>query len=458
MNVNYNKLDNVSGEITVTLEENDYAAQIDKQLKDISKHRPEPGFRPGHTPMGLLRKKYGQAVKYDVINKLVGEKVYEYLQEQDVRVLGNPVPVKDEEFNLDNTDFTFKFKVGVAPEIDTKVNKDLHLPIYEITVTDEMVDNEDQQFRKRFGQQVSGEAVEDNALVKGVLTELDENGEPKAEGIVVENGILAPSYFKNKEQEALFNGKKVGDTVVFNPAATCDGNEAELSSMLNIDKEATAAHHGDFKMEIKDIIVVKPAELNEEYFENLFGKDKVHNEEEYRAALKEMIASSLKNDSFYRFTIDAKDGVLKAVGKLELPEDILKDYLMQADDKITKENVDETFESMRSQLEWDLISEAIAKQFDLKVEEADLLEMAKAMARQQLAQYGMANVPEETLDGYAKQIIGDAKTRQRIAQQSLDFKLFNAIRDNVTLDEKPVTMDEFRALFAPEVGEEAAEA
>ena len=449
MNVTYNQLDNVNGEITVTLEEKDYSQKVEKQLKEISKNRPEPGFRPGHTPMGLLRKKYGQAVKYDVINKEVGEAVYDYIREQEVRVLGNPVPVKDEEFDLNDNDFTFKFKVGVAPEIDTHVNKDLHVPYYNITITDEMVNKEDEQFRKRFGKQVSGEKVEPNALVKGVLTELDENGNVKEGGIVVENGILAPSYFKDKAQEELFNEKKAGEEVVFNPSATCEGNETELSSMLNIDKEDAANHHGNFKMEIKDIIVVQPAELNQEYFDNLFGKDKVHDEKEYRDALKELIASSLRNDSFYRFTIDAKEEILKAVGDVELPEDVLKDYLMQADEKYNAENVGEAFASMRPQLLWDLVTEAIAKQFEIKLEEADLLELAKTMVRQQMAQYGMTNIPDEMAEKYAKEMLQDDKTRRRVSEQALDLRVFNAIRDNVTLDEKEVSMEDFRKLFVP---------
>ncbi len=457
MNVNYAKLDNVNGEITVTLEEKDYADKVEKQLKEISKHRPEPGFRPGHTPKGLLRKKYGQAVKYDVINKEVGDAVFNYIKDENIRVLGNPVPVKYDNFDLNNTDFEFKFKVGVAPEIETHIDKNLHIPFYNISVSEEMINREDEQFRKRFGKQVSGEEVEPNALVKGVLTELDENGEPKEGGIVVENGILAPSYFKDKNQEALFEGKKVGDSVVFNPAATCEGSETELSSMLNIDKNETAAHHGDFKMDIKDIIVVKPAELNEEYFENLFGKDKVHNEEEYRQALKDMISASLKNDSFYRFTIDAKSGVQKAVGEIELPVEVLQDYLIQTDEKYTPENVAESFAAMRGQLEWELITEAIAKQFGIQVEESDMLELAKSSVRQQFAQYGMSNVPEESLTKYAEEMLKDEKARRRMAEQALDFKVFNTIREKVTLDEKDVTVDEFGKLFAPAIEEATKE-
>lgn len=457
MNVTYNKLDNVNGEITVTLEEKDYADKVEKQLKEISKHRPEPGFRPGHTPMGLLRKKYGEAVKYDVINKEVGEAVYNYIRQENLAVLGNPVPVKNDDFSMADKDFTFKFKVGVAPEIDTHVNKDLHVPFYEIEVTDEMIDNESKQFRQRFGKQVSGETVEPNALVKGVITELDENGQPKEGGIVVENGIVAPSYFKDKDQTALFEGKKVGETVVFNPYKTCDGNETELSSMLNIEKDQTKDHQGDFSLEIKDIIVVEPAALDQEYFDQLFGKDKVHNEEEYRAALKDMMANALKNDSFYRFTIDAKDGIVKAVGQLELPEEILKDYLVQANDQLTAENVDEAFAGMRGQLEWDLIASAIAKQFDIKVEQEDLVNLAKQAVIQQFAQYGMANVPDDLLEKYSQEMLKDEKTARRMADQAMEFKVFTAVRDNVSLDDKKVSVAEFQALFAP-AAEESAEA
>ncbi|MDE5773973.1 MAG: trigger factor [Muribaculaceae bacterium] len=449
MNVNYTQLDNVNGELTVTVEANDYADKVKKQIKEIGKNRPEPGFRPGHTPEGLLRKKYGTAVKYDVINKEVGDAVFNYIRENNLKVLGNPVPSKDEDFDINNDNFTFKFKVGVAPEINTHVDKDLHIPYYTIKVSDEMIDTQSDALRKRMGRQVSGEAVEENALVKGVLVELNEDGSIKEGGILVENGIVAPSYFKNKDQEKLFEAKKVGEEVIFNPAATCDGNAAELSSMLNIDKSDADNHKGDFKMNIGEIIVVEPAALDQEYYDSIFGKDKVHNEEEYRAALKDMLAAQLANDSFYRFTLDAKDAILKAVGDIELPEAVLKEYLIQSGDNITEENVDEVFASMRAQLIWQLVRDEIAAKLDIKVEEEDMLNMARAMARQQFAQYGMTNVPDDMLDKYAHNILDDKKFREQLFGQTLEQKLFRGIKANVTEDPKEVTVEEFNALFAP---------
>ena len=447
MKVDYAKIDEVNGEITVTLEEKDYADKVKKQLKEIGKNHAEPGFRPGHVPAGLIQKKYGAAVKYDIINKEVGNAVFDYIKENKLHVLGNPVPQQNEEFSIDDADFTLKFKVGIAPEFDTHVNKDLHVPYYTIKVSDEMIDNQDQQFSRRFGKQEPGETVDATALVKGVLTELDENGQPKENGVVVENGIVSPQYFKSDEQRELFMGKKVGDVVKFNPAATCDANATEMASMLNIDKSDVDAHKGDFNMEIKEIIVLKPAEHNQEFFDMVFGADKVHNEEEYRAALKDMISAGLRNDSNYRFTIDARNAIAAAIGELQLPDEVLKDFLKSQNEALNNENIDEEYTRLRPELEWELEKEAIASQLDIKVDEEDLKNTARMMAQSQFAQYGMANVPAETLDRYASDILKDEKARNQVYNQTVDMKLYNGIRASVTVDEKEVNVEEFNDLF-----------
>lgn len=447
MKVDYAKIDDVNGELTVVLEEKDYADKVKKQLKEISKNHAEPGFRPGHVPAGLIQKKYGASVKYDVINKEVGSAIFDYIKENNLHVLGNPVPMQDEAFDINGTDFTLKFKVGVAPEFDTHVNKDLHVPYYTIKVTDEMIGRQDEQFTRRFGKQEQGEVVDATALVKGVITELDENGNVKEGGIVVENGIVSPQYFKSEDQRKLFEGKHVGDIVRFNPAATCDSNATELASMLNIAKEETENHKGDFNMEIKEIIVLKPAEHNQEFFDMVFGADKVHNEEEYRAALRDMIAASLVNDSNYRFTIDAKKAIQEAIGELKLPDEVLKDFLKSQNEALNNENIDEEYVRLRPELEWELEKEAVAAQLDIKVEDSDLLNTARMMARSQFAQYGMTNVPDETLDRYAQDILKDERARNQVYNQTVDMKLFGGIRATVSVDDKEVSVEEFNDLF-----------
>ncbi len=449
MNVNYEKLDNVNGEITVTIEEKDYSDKVAQQLKQIGKTHAEPGFRPGHVPAGLIAKKYGNAVKYDVINKTVGDAVFDYIKENKLHVLGQPVPVADNDLKLDEKEMSFKFKVGVAPEIDNHVNKDLNVPYYKINVTDEMVDEQIDGLRKRFGHQVPGEETTPEAVIKGAITELNEDGSVKENGVVVENGIIAPVHFSDEDQKKLFENKKVGDSVVFNPAATCNANATEMSSMLNIDKADVDAHKGDFRFDIKEIIVLKPAELDQEFFDNAVGKDKAHNEEEFKAAIKELIGLNFDNDSNYRFTIDAKDAVLKAVGQLELPEAILKEFLVRQGEGINAENVDAEFDKMRQQLEWDLIRDNVAVKFDVKVNEEDVLDEARGVVARQLMQYGPAALTDELVDKYAHEVVADDKNREMLFQNALNRKVFEVIKENVTLDNKEVSVEEFRNLFIP---------
>lgn len=450
MDIKFDRLNDVNGQITVTLAEADYTDEIKNQLKQISKTHTEPGFRPGHTPAGLIQKKYGTAVKYDVINKKVSDALFNYIKEQKLSVLGNPVPVANNDFNIENTEFTFVFNVGLAPDFETHVDKDLKVPYYEIEVTDEMIDNQSNGLRRRMGEQVKGDTVEPDALVKGDIFELDAEGKPLEGGVNQPNGILAPKYFKTDDQRKLFEGKHVGDEVVFNPWATCDGNPTEMSSMLNINKEDVDAHKGDFGMTIKEIIVLRPAELNQEYFDQVFGKDKVHNEEEYRAALKEMIANQLKADQNYRFTIDAKEAIMKAVGDIDLPDDILVDFLKTQNEALTDENAEEEYKKARPELVWQIIRDKVSEQLGIKVSEEDVNNVAMLMARNQFMQYGMTNAPEESLKRLAEEILKDKKSRERVVDQAIDMKFYEAVHNTVTCDVKPVSVEQFNALFTQE--------
>ncbi len=450
MNVAYEKLDNVRGKLTVKIEENDYADKVKAQLKEIRKSQAVPGFRPGKAPASMIEKKYGEAVKYDIVNKEIGNALFGYIRENKLHVLGNPVPAESNRFNLEDKDYEMEFTVGLAPEFDTHVNKELHVPYYTIEVSEEMINTQDMNMRRRLGKQEPGEVADDTAVIKGVITELDENGQPKAEGIVVENGIVSPSYFRSEEQKKLFEACKPGDVIRFNPAATCDTNPAEMSSMLNIDKEDIENHKGDFNFEVKEVIVLKPAELNEEYYKQVFGSEsEIKTEEEYRQALKNMIANALMSDSNYRFTIDAREAIQKAVGELELPDEILKDFLRSQNEALNEANIDAEYASARPALEWELIRDAVAEQLDVKVENEDVLNTARMMARQQFAQYGMTNMGDDIVDKYAHDILKDKKAAESIYNQTRDMKLFGAIKEAVSCDDKNVTVEEFNALFTP---------
>ena len=447
MNVDFKKLDNVNAELTVTLEEKDYTDKVKKQLKEIGKSRPEPGFRPGHVPMGMLEKKYGTAVKYDVVNREIADAVYNYIKENNLRVLGQPVPDKDNELKEGEKEYVFKFKVGLAPDIDVKIGKDMKVPYYTIDVTDDMVDQEITALRKRFGVQGPGEETEPDAVIKGVISELNPDGSVKEGGIVVDNGILAPVHFTSEEQRKLFEGKHPGDVVVFNPAASCNSNVTEMSSMLNIDKNDVDNHKGDFNFEIKEIIVLKPAELDQEFFDNAVGKDKAHNEEELKAAVKDLIKDQLKGESDFRFTIDSRNVIEKSEGDVELPEEVLKNYLMQQNEQLNEQNIDEEFKKIRQQLVWDLTKDAIIAQFKIEVSEDDILDQARMAVYRQLSQYGPASLTEGLIEHYAKEVMKDQKNRDAFERNALNKKVFDTIKENVTLDNKDLSLDDFKKLY-----------
>lgn len=451
MNVTMQNTDAVSARLTVAVEENDYKDKVVAELKKIGRTHQIPGFRKGHVSLPDLQRRFGRQVTSDVINEVVYEAVMNYIRDNKLNVLGAPMPVDIKELDLKNQkDFTFEYDLALAPALDIKVDKDEHIPYYNIEVSDEMIDEQDKAFRKRFGAQVPGEEMEPDALVKGAIMQLNEDGTVKEgdDAIQVISGILAPMYFVDKAEAAKFEGKKVGDKVVFNPRKACDGNIAELSSMLNIDKERTAEVQGDFEMSISEIIVVRPAEDGEEFYTNVFGKDRVHNAEEYRAAVKELIANELSGNSQMVFSFSARKYFLDKYGNMELPAAILKRWIISRNEALNESNIDEEYAKMEPDLKWQLIKERIAEILNIKIEEEDLMAHAKMLAARQFAQYGMTNVDDETIANFAKNILDDKNYRGRLIEQVGDAKFYTALREAVTLDEETVSLDKFKEVAA----------
>lgn len=449
MNVTMQKTDAVSARLTVNVEENDYKDTVVKKLKEIGRTHQIPGFRKGHVAIADLHRRFGADVTSDVINHDVFEAVMKYIDDNKLNVLGQPVPVEVKALDFKKEkDFTFEYDLALAPELDVKIDKDEHIPYYTIEVTDEMVDEQDKAFRKRFGAQVPGEEFEDDALVKGAIEQLDENGNViEGEGAIqVTNGIVAPMYFKSDDQKDLFKGAKVGDKITFNPWMTCNGDPTEMSSMLQVDKAKVADLHNDFRFTISEIIVVRPAELNQEFFDQVFGKDKVSDEAGYRNAIREMIAGELKQNSEMVFRMSARKYFLEKYGSMELPAAILKKWLIMRNEGLNDSNIDEEYGRMEPDLKWQLVKENIAQKLEVKIEESDLIDMAKGIAARQFAQYGMTNIDDETLTNYAKNILADKNYRSRLVEQCGDFKLFQSIENGVTLDCETVSLDKFKEI------------
>ena len=443
MNISKQELSPVELRLTVSLSENDYKDDVTKQLKEIGRTHQLPGFRKGHVPFGELKRRFGKQVTSDVINETVYKAVMDYIKENNLRLMGYPIPVQVEEV-AEAGDQEFAYEIGLIPTLEgIKPTKEDHYPYYEIEVTDAMVDEQDAALRKRFGTQKPGEEMTEDGVVKGTLMQLNEDGTVNtAEGAIqVNDGVVFPLYFKDKEQTAKFNGAKPGDKVVFNPNAAAAGDAAELASMLHLDKAIAGDVKSDFEMNISEIIVNEPAELNQEFYNNVFGEDKVHNVEEYRAAVKEMIANELEQNSHILFRNTFDKAMMEKYADMPLPADVIKKLFFSK-----AENPDEAYNADINGIKHEVIENNLLTDLDIKVDDNEILQMAKALTARQFAQYGLAGFDDEIITRYAKEQLQKEEIRNQIAQQVLSGKLYNAIEEAVTLDKQVVSLDKFKEI------------
>ena len=439
MNISKEEISPVELRLTVAIAENDYKDDVTKKLKEIGRTHVIPGFRKGHVPFGELKRRFGKQLTSDVINDTVYRAVIDYITENKLNVMGHPMPVEVKEA-FEEGDQEFKYDLALIPTLDIKPSADDHYPFYEIEVTDEMIDEQDTNMRKRFGSQKPGEEMTADAVVKGSLMQLNENGEVNTnEGAIqVTDGIVFPLYFKDKEET---DGKKPGDKVVFNPNKAAGGDAGELASMLHVDKAIAGDIHNDFEMNISEIIVNQPAELGEEYYNNVFGPDKVHNEEEYRAAIKELIAGELAQNSHILFRNTFDKAMMEKYGDMQLPAATIK-KLFFAD----AENADEAFASQEAAIKHEIIENNLLKNLEIKVEPNEVLDTAKALTARQFAQYGLAGMDDEVITKYAKEQIEKEEIRNQLIQQILSSKLYTAIEGMVSLDKETVSLDKFKEI------------
>lgn len=452
MEVKFEKTSPTLAKITVEVVPADYTDKIKAELKKLGSSHTIPGFRKGHVDMNYLKKRFGKQVKSDVINNIVADAALNYLQENKTDILAQPMPVETpKEITLDDADYSFTYEVALAPKIEIDINKGVTLPYYKVEITDDMVNEQDKMLRERFGTQGPGEEADEKALVKGTLMELDADGKVKEDegAIQVINGIVAPMFFKDKDEAAKFLHCHVNDTIVFNPWKSCEGNAAELSSMLNIaDKEAAAEVKSDFQMTVSEIIVVKPAELGEEYYKQVFGPEShIENEEMYRKAVASLIESQYVPSQEVVFQNTAHKYLIQTYGpKADFDIDFVKKWLLATNAELTEETLSQDLDKIIADTKWMIVRDTVSEKLDVKVTEHDYLGYAVQMARRQFAQYGMTNYPAEVYEEYGRKILADPKSRQSIVNQVGIIALFAAVKNAITLDVKTVTVEEFREI------------
>ena len=444
MNIQFEAPDKVNGLMTITMETADYQPEVEKTLKDYRKRAQIPGFRPGQAPMGMIKRQYGTSVKVDVVNKLLGEKLYGYVQDNKIHMLGEPLPSEQQaqlDFESDQP-LVFKFDIAVAPEFEANLSGKDKVPFYNITVDDKLIDQQVEMYQSRAGHYDKVEAfdAEQRDMLKGDLREV--NGT-----IEVADAVLMPQYMKVEDQKKLFEGAKLGDIITWNPRKAYPESDVEVSSLLKIQKDEVKDHEGDFTFQITEISRFVKAEIGKELFDQTFGEGTVKDEKEFRQKIADQISQQFKADSDYKFLLDVRAHMEKKVGKLEFPEAILKRVMLQNNKDKGADFVEKNFEASIKELAWHLIKEQLVSAQGIKIEDADLKETAKEAARAQFAQYGMSNVPDEYLENYAQEMLKKRENVDGLVDRAVDVKLTAALKSVVKLDEKEISLEDFQKML-----------
>ena len=450
MKISFDCADKINGLLTMTIEPADYQEKVEKTLKDYRKKAQVPGFRPGNVPMGLIKKQYGTAVKVDEVNRLLSEKLYEYIRENKIQMLGDPLPNTEkqqpQDFEKDG-DLTFVFDIAVAPAFEAKLSGRDKIDYYTITVDDKMIDQQVQMYASQGGEFVKADVFSGNDTITGDLRQLDKKGNTLEGGITTESAMVMPAYIKEEKQKELFDGCKPGDIITFNPKKAYPDNDAEVAALLKVDKEQVKDLTSDFSYQVTEIRHFQPAEVNQALFDRVFGEGTVKNEKEFRERVAEQLKAQFAGSSDYKFMLDVREHLEKKVGKLEFPEALLKRIMLNNNKDKDADFVEKNFEGSLKELKWHLIKEQIVAAQKIEIKDEDLKEVAKSVVRSQFAQYGMSNVPDDVVENYAEEQLKKRENIENYVDRAVDTKLTEVLKTVVKLDEKSVTLDEFNKLM-----------
>lgn len=451
MNITLKNTDAVNAIIKIDVVKADYTGEVEKTLKNLRQNASIPGFRKGMVPMGYVKKMYEKSAIVEQVNKVVSNELYKYIRENKLNVLGEPLSNETEQKTIDfdkDVDFEFCFDIALAPEIKIELNKKNKLPYYTIEISDEMVDKQLNNFKANYGEYKQVDEIEGKDMAKGLLAELNADGQVDENGIQIEDAVLMPSYMKDDEEKAKFTGAKLNTVIVFNPYKAYEGAQAELSSLLKISKDDVEKYkETTFSFEIKEVTRYAESEINQALFDKVFGEGVVKTEEEFKVKIKEMLAAQTTPESDYKFLLDARSLLMDKAGDVTFPDAFLKRWLLASDEKRTPEALEEDYPKIIEDLKFHLIKEQIIKENEFKVEDGDIMDAAKKTARAQFAQYGMANVSDEIAESYAKEMLKKEDAVRNLVDRILEEKIVSWLKETVKLDVKEVSVEEFQKLF-----------
>ena len=450
MNIKRDSTDELNAVLTIKIEQPDYEERVNTVLKDYRRKAKFDGFRPGKVPLGLVNKMYRKPVLAEEINKVLAESLSKYLVDEKLNILGEPLPNEAHPVNINwdtDTEFEFAFDIGLAPDLNFSITDQDHVVFYDITVDEEEVNKQADRIASRYGTFKDADQVTENEMLKADLAETDADGNPVENGVKVEDATISLEFVKDEESKAKFKGLKPGDELLIDVNKAFE-NETDRAALLKIDKEKLSEISPAFKVLIKSVSKFEKAAIDQELFDKAYGKDTVKSEEEFRQKVRDELKAAFDKNSDYKFKMDAREYLL---GKFNqpLPEEFLKRWLLHTNDgKVTIEQIEKDFAHFTQDLKWQLIKGKITRDNDLKINEEELLSHIKDALRQQFVQYyGIAEVPEDLLDKYAKESLGREEDRNRYVESLNENKVVDFIRKTVKLDTNEITLENFNKLF-----------
>lgn len=444
MKVTQEKKANLSLEVKVHIEKSDYEPRLEKALKDYRRRVNLPGFRQGHVPMGIIKKRFGKSLLADEINQLLDESIRGYVQEQKLDVLGSPMPAenKEETGNWDDPeDFTFFYDVALAPEFEVNISNKNSFEFTRMEVTEKMIDEQVENLTRRYGKLEDAQQSSEKDMLLGDFVELNENLEI-AEGGIFHYGNISIEYLKDEETKKLLTGLKPGDHVNVDPRKV-SSDDKDLARMLGIDAAQVPSVQGMFRFNVKEIKSMKPAEINQEFFDKVFGEGGVSSEEEMRNKIREELVNMYEADSEKLFKREVMKQ-LESKLKLDLPDDLLKRWIMMSNEKpISPEQLENDYPEYARGLRWSLIENKLIREFEVKVEYDELLAHFKDLIAGNFKQYGMPPPPDEELTNYAKDAMKNQDQVRSASENLYDRKVMAALREKAKVKEVTLPYEKF---------------
>ncbi len=431
MNITRENIDELNAVVKVDIDKEDYSSKVEKILKDYRKNANIPGFRKGHVPMGMVKKQYGKSVLVDEVNKLLQDSLNKYLTEEKLDVLGNPLPKEQDSLDWDSETFTFEFELGLSPQFEVSLDNKKPITYYKIVAGEEMIENQIKTMRKQYGKLTSKDVAKEDDQVAGTFKNEEEG--------IDSTTTLPLEKVKNKEK---FIGAKVGDVITLNTKELFE-DDHDLMEVLKVEHDKAHGLDVDLEFTVSEINHQELANLDQEFFDKLFGTGEVTSVDELKEKIKEDAAKQFEQQSDQQFLNDVTEMLIENT-EFDLPKEFLQKWIQTAGEKeLSEEEAKEEYEKSEKGLRFQLIEAKLVNENNLEVKFEDLKAFAIDRIKEQMAQFGQMDPSEKELDDIAARILSSQDEVKRLSEQLMNQKLLELYKEKVNLEEKEVTYEEF---------------